>query len=184
MTSQFMFRATFALLALSTSGQAMAASRDKCLERAEAQALIAFVLPDIISGVTSQCRAHLSPSDYLIRASGSLDSRYRSAGDTNWPVARKAFSKMIDEKMLALVSDDILKGLLTAGLTTAMQGDIKADDCPMISQIAEALDPLPAANISLLVGIILDRESRKPKTDGKASKFDLCRAAPAARATN
>lgn len=184
MTSRFLFRTTLALLAFSTSSQAMAATRGNCLELAEAQALVAYVLPDIITGVTAQCRTHLTPSDYLIRASSDLTARYRSLGDANWPMARKAFSKMVDEKTLSLVSDDILKGLLTAGLTSAMQGDIKPDDCPMISQIAEALDPLPPANLSKLVGIILDREGRKPKGEGKASKFDLCAAPSSTRATN
>jgi hypothetical protein len=174
--------AVLALTIAALPGSAIAETAKPCMTPAEVQNLITFAMPDIISGLATQCRQHIPASAFLSKSGGDLVARYRVTGDEAWPLAKKAMFKMIgDDKMAAAMPDEVTKGLLTAGISAGISKDIKSEDCGAISGVAEALAPLPPQNMATLIGVVLQMSSKKSGGKSKDSPFNIC---PAPVATN
>ncbi len=176
---------TVAILALSAFGlpaTAVAQTEMKCITAAEAQNLISFALPDILSGVINQCKPQLASSAFMITSGPSLLARYQASADVAWPNAKIAMMKMIgDDALLSSVPDQVIKGLLAAGIASGVGKDIKPKDCGTIDRVAEALAPLPPQNASNLIGVFLEMQNNKPKTGSKAPALNICPALTAAK---
>jgi hypothetical protein len=174
----------FAILALSAAAlpcAGIAQAAKPCMTRDEAQNLMAFAMPDLISGIAAQCKPHLSDDAFLTKSGSDLVARYRTNGNAAWPKAKKAMFKMIgDDSMAAALPDDVTKGLLTAGITAAMSKDFKSEDCNSISDIVETLAPLPPQNMASLISLILEMTSKKSSA-GNEPALNVCPAIVAAK---
>lgn len=182
MKSKPMTVSILALTAFSLPATAVAQTEMKCITATEAQNLISFALPDILSGVINQCKPQLAPSAFMMTSGPSLVARYQEKADVAWPNAKIAMMKMIgDDALLSSVPDQVIKGLLTAGIASSVGKDIKPKDCVTIDRVAEALAPLPPQNASNLIGVFLEMQSNKPKTGSKAPVLNICSAITAAK---
>ncbi len=158
---------------------ATAQTASQCLTAKEAHGLISFALPDIITSVSNKCAPTLGPDGYLSRSGKNLASRYRPSAATSWPTAKLAMRKFMDAdtSFLDNLPDDALKGFLAAGISTAVVKDIKPAKCGDIDRIARVLAPLPAENMSQLVGIVLELSARPPAQAAVAktkAPFSIC----------
>jgi hypothetical protein len=173
MKKAFVVPAALAALALPT--QSIAQKASECLSPAEAQSLLVVALPDIVSAVTDKCKAVVGPKAYLARSGADLVARYRASGSESWPAARKAISKMVgaEAKLLEALPDEAMRGFFSAGVTTAVAGDIKPETCGDIDRGISALAPLPPENIASLIGLILEMDSRRKSKDGAKAKGPL-----------
>ncbi len=171
--------ASLAYLSMPTA--AIAQSGGKCMTPAEAQNLIAFAMPDIITGVTEQCKPHWPAKSFLVSPEGAnLIMRYKTASTTAWPSAKSAMQKVMgDNPLMTAMNDDVLKTLLAAGISAGISGDIKPQDCATYDRVAAAIAPLPPENMATLIGVILESESKKSNASGKKSKLDICPAVAA-----
>lgn len=160
---------------------AIAQSAKQCLTPKEAQGLITFALPDVITGVANKCSPSLPPKSYLSTNGADLAARYRAATAPNWPVAKQAMRKFIelDSDMMAALPDDALKGFFGAGVSTAIVKEIKLEQCGDIDRLMQVVAPLPPENMSALVGILLEISTR-PKAQALQNKskmpFNICAA--------
>jgi hypothetical protein len=166
--------AALALAAIPSMAQAQAGAA--CLSRAEANALFANTLPDVMEGVRNKCASALPPSAFLTTQGPSLVARYRASASGDWALARSGFVKMMgakgqtEAKMMAAMPDQALQGLLGAAFSVVVAEDIKLKDCPQIDRFVAALSPLPAANVAEIVtGLIVLGGA------GNDDKFQLCR---------
>lgn len=166
--------AALVLAGMPAIAQAQAAST--CVTRAEANALFASTLPDIVDGVRNKCEASLPASAFLRTEGHALVARYRSAGSADWSAARSGFVKIVgsggqaEAKMIAAMPDAVLKGFLGTAFASVVTDDIKLKDCAQIDRFVSALSPLPASNIGEIVtGLIALSGSDKKEP------FQLCK---------
>lgn len=160
-------------------GVAVAQSAKQCLTPKEAQGLVTFALPEVITAVANKCTPTLGPDGYLTKSAPDLSARYRAAAAPNWPVAKMALRKFIDTDadFMNNLPDEALKGFFGAGVSTAIVKDIKTEQCGDIDRVMKILAPLPPENMSQLVGILLEIGAR-PKAQAAAQKakapFSIC----------
>jgi hypothetical protein len=167
------------VLSVALPTMATAQTAKQCLTPKEAQGLVSFALPDVITSISTKCAPSLGPDSYLSRSGTDLAGRYRVVADTSWPSAKLAVRKFMDADATFLNSlpDDVLKGILTAGISTAIVKDVKTTQCGNINRIVQVLAPLPAENMSQLVGIVLELSSRPPAQAAVAktkAPFSIC----------
>jgi hypothetical protein len=176
-----MLRPVAALMMLALPATAASAQAKPCFSTAEATSLVTALLPDGLAVAVEKCRAVLPAQAYLVRSGDALVSRYRAQAAPAFKGARPVFAKMMgkDAALLDSLDDETVRKLMGAGVAQAIGKDIKPATCPDIDRIAEALDPLPPRNMSLLVGAILDIVSREDKSMQKGA-LPIC--APAALA--
>ncbi|NYT40094.1 hypothetical protein HZY97_04955 [Sphingomonas sp. R-74633] len=169
-----MMRATTAALALlATTGQALAAAKDPpCLTRQEASSLILTILPGALKQVTTACSKTLPASAYLVRSGAAMVARYDAPAKAARPEAVAALNKAlagdvkIDDSMFDLFSGTILSEMKVEKLS--------ATQCANVSEMAEALEPLPPVNLAeLFVAVFkLGLEAKA----GEAPPFRICEA--------
>lgn len=165
-----------ALALASTPSLAQAQAGAACLSHAEANALFANTLPDVMNGIRGKCAAALPPGAFLTTQGSALVARYRASASGDWALARAGFVKMMgakgqtESKMMAAMPDQALQALLGTAFSVVVAEDIKVKDCPQIDRFVAALSPLPAANVAEIVtGLILLGGA------GKNDSFQLCR---------
>ncbi len=166
---------TAAALLLPATAIAQEAAKP-CLEPAEAQALLTFMLPGAFDALTDQCRSAL-PADSVLTMSGkALAARYRPEGEAAWPVAKQAFGKMSDTAMLKILDDATLKKLVSAGIAGGLTKQVKAKDCGTVDRFVAALEPLPAKNVAMLLGALIEVGARGDSQGSGSSPFNICKA--------
>lgn len=149
------FAALLSLAASPTIAQAQATSA--CLTRAEANALFANTMPDLVEGMTKKCQALLPKSAFLPTQGAALVARYKAAPTADWALAKSGFVKMMGQeddaasKMMAALPDEAVRALLGTAFGVAIAEKVKAKDCPMIDRFIGALSPLPPSNIATIV---------------------------------
>jgi hypothetical protein len=155
-----------------------AIAAESCVTAAEAQSIMTAVIPDVLDGVMKQCAPSLTSTGFFKKSGPGMVSRYRVSGDKAWPEARKAFFKMSgnDKSMATLnaLPDDMVKGLISIGIASAMADDIKPTDCPKVERVVEALAPLPPENTATLIGVFMEMGASR-SADSKSPKgFKIC----------
>lgn len=165
----FMLRAPIALLtSMSLASTAIAEKPKNCVTEAEAAAVFAAMMPDMIDGLRDQCQAHLPGDSYLVRNADTLISRYKIQADQRWPAAKLAFGKIAgEEEMTQKMPDQFLRPLIGTMVGAELFKDVKPADCTGASKIVESLAPLPPENVSMLIGAVLamveeDKDSNMP----------------------
>lgn len=165
-----------ALLALAPS-LAMAAE-PVCLTRQEATALIAYGLPEAISGTAKRCAPVLPADSFLRRRGTELAARYAGQKDKHWPQARPAFLKALNagggdtggltrnlpEETQRQLADVFVEGLVSQR--------IAPKSCGKLDLAIDLLSPLPPENTAGLIALSIEVASR---TEAKAGGVRLCR---------
>jgi hypothetical protein len=163
--------AGLALLGLSSAASAQG---QICLTQQETAALVGYALPDLLSGLREKCKATLPPAAFLRTRAAEVETRYRTEADALWPQAKAAFIKMMgDDDMVRKMPDAAVRPFLTAAFATAVVDGFKPGDCAMADGIAEALAPLPAANLARVMGLIIAADGKSSDAAGK-SGFNIC----------
>lgn len=167
------------VVALPTVAVAQAAAKP-CITPAEAQALVAFLLPDALSSISDQCRPALPADAVLTRSGKLLAQRYRPDSDAAWPLAKQAFGRMSDAAIVKLLDDATLKKLVAAGIGAELAKKFKTNDCGTVDRFVTALEPLPPKNMALLLGALIEVGARASSQSGKDAPFNICPAPAAA----
>jgi len=156
-----------AITALSLGSSALAADAENCVTEAEAAAIFAAVMPDMIDGLRDKCAANLPAEAYLLRNADALVARYKLLSDQRWPAAKLAFAKISGEPDMAQkMPDQFLRPLIGSMVGSELFKDIKPKDCAGASKIVEGLAPLPAENVSMLIGAVLGMVEQDDSKDG------------------
>jgi hypothetical protein len=154
---------------------AIAAEAEKpCMAPAEAQALLTWMLPGAFEALSDQCRTSLPADAVLSRSGKALAERYRPESDAAWPMAKAAFGKMSDASILKLLDDATLKKLVSAGISSELPKQVKPKDCGTVDRFVAALEPLPAKNVAMLLGALIEVGSRGDVQGGRTSPFKIC----------
>lgn len=181
MPRSFMAAITTLTVTAMLPATAVGQSAKQCLTPKEAQTLISFALPDVITGVANKCAPSLPSKSFLATKSADLAARYRASAAPSWPLAKQAMRKVVDldDDMMAALPDDALKGFFGAGVSTMIVKNVEPAQCSDIDRLLQIVAPLPPENMSALVGILLEFSAR-PKAQALQNKskmpFNICAA--------
>jgi len=147
------------------------AAEPACLEKAQPTAVQMTMAPPFIEGASERCSSFLPAGAFLRTGGAALAARLTweasippgqlMAASTR--IAGKAPAKLSDATM-ALVFHDVVKSELVRQL--------KASDRAIFDEMAEAIAPLPAANVAQVIGAII---ALAPDTGDKTG-LRICRA--------
>lgn len=162
--------------AAAAAPSALALKGTSCLTRPEAEAVIAFAMPTLITGIADKCRPALASGGYLPGNATSLAARYRPLSNSAWPTARTAFQKISGEQIPAFLDDNTLRTLFEAGLSGALTDQVSDNDCKTVDHVLEAVAPLPPENMSRLVVLLIEASASRPQNAQQNRTFRLCTA--------
>lgn len=149
-----------------------------CLTRQEATALIAYGLPEAISGTTKRCTPVLPADSFLRRRGADLAARYAGQKDKYWPQARPAFLKALNagggetgaltrdlpEETQRQLADIFVEGLVSQR--------IAPKSCGKLDLAIDLLSPLPPENTAGLIALSMELAS---KAEAGTNRLRLCR---------
>lgn len=159
-----------AALALASLPGAASAAGGQCLTRPEAQALVSFVLPDVVGAVAGRCTPLSGPGSYFARTPG-LGARFVPLAQQSGTLARAAMAKSLGlPPAVTSMKDDDLRGLI-GGMVSAQMTSMTGKQCGQIDEIMATLDPLPPANVSRMIVLLLDYIG----PDKKGGMFSICK---------
>jgi hypothetical protein len=171
---------TLAALLIACVPAAQAQAAPPCMTPAEAQALIVSFMPDIIKGLRDVCKASLPADAFLTRSGEALAERYEPEARTAWTSGRAAAVKISGgEDVFKRLDDETARKAFGAGIANEIAKDMKTKDCAMVDGVARALEPLPPANMSMLIGSIMEAVAADPKM--RRGKLPICAPVPVRR---
>ncbi len=169
-----LFKTIVALFtAVSVSASAAAAAKKDCVTEAEGAAIMAALMPDLITGLGDKCAAHLPSNAYLVQNGKALAERYKALADQRWPTAKLAFGRMAGSPEMAdKLPDEFFRPMLGSLVGTELVKDISPSDCGGANRVLENLAPLPPENVANLIGAILVLAEKEGRSKGLA----ICKA--------
>lgn len=153
------------------------AAEPVCLSRREATALVAYALPQAISGTAKRCTPVLPPSAFLRQQGGALVARYAGQKDKYWPQAKPAFLKTLGTdggdaaSAIRNMPDDTLRQLADVFVEGMVAQKIALKSCDKLDVAIDLLSPLPPENTAGLIALTMEVAS---KAEPQMGKIALC----------
>ncbi len=152
-----------------------AAAEPVCLTRTEATSLVAYALPQAISGTAKRCAPVLPANAYLRRHGGDLAARYATQKAKYWPNAKPAFMKALGPDAAGTVGnlpDDTTQQLANTFVEGFVSQQIALKSCDKLDIAIDLLSPLPPENTAGLIALTMEVAST---AEPKVGKIALCR---------
>lgn len=122
-----------------------------------------YAMPHVVSGIRTSCAPSLAPDGYLMANGDELVAKFADGSEAAWPGAKALLLEMASDdgenegaQFIAQLPDESLKPFVDGILTTMVVNEIDEGQCADIERGLELLDPLPAENVSGLIGFILE----------------------------
>jgi len=153
------------------------AAEPACLTKREATSLIAYALPQAITGTAKRCAAALPADAFLRRHGNELASRYGAQKDRYWPQAKPAFLKTLGSQggdtavLTRSLPDDSLRQLADVFVEGFVSQRIALKSCDKLDLAIDLLSPLPPENMAGLIALTMDVAGA---ADPKLGKVTLC----------
>ena len=133
---------------------AVPAAAQNCISRAESQAVVAHLLPDLIESVEDRCVPLLGRGTFLELEGERLADSARPLSSRAWPAARQALerqsgSRLPDEGFIL----DIGRRAITDGIADGMDGEA----CRVTDELLAQLSPLPPENLANVFALFLEQ---------------------------
>ncbi len=169
-----------ALISLPALAQAQAAP--SCVTRGEAQSLMQFVLPDVITGMRDKCAKTLGGGAYLPKSGAVLAQRYKPGATQAWPKAKPIALRLAGDmaKLLSAMPDDAMKTLASNLVGSAVAKELPPENCGSIDRVMEAVAPLPSENMAKLMVTLMEMQTQGAKAvpGQKPSALKICSIEP------
>lgn len=160
-----------AALAIPASAVAQEA---RCVSRAESRAVVANLMPALLTSAARHCGPQLGARSYLAANAPRLAQRLAAHGEASWPVAQRAIETIGGNP---LPDNPALLELGRQALATGITGKMDANACIAVDALAEQLAPLPAENFAnvfalfLEMGVNADKKAAIKVCPAPAQKF-------------
>ena len=156
------FRSLIALLAMVAVPVQAATPDATCLSEAEVRALAAFAMPSALDGLIKNCSTHVGDSSFMVRSGSSLVAGYAANKNAAWPLARKAFFRLVGDKdkdsaeMVAKLPDSALQPFVEGMIGGMVGAKLKPEQCRLADKMMRLLAPLPPENMVELLGTVVE----------------------------
>lgn len=154
------------------------AAQPVCLSRTEATSLIAYALPQAITGTANRCASVLPAGSFLRNQGNALATRYAVHKDKYWPSAKPAFLKTLGAQggetagAMMNLPDQTMRQLADVFVEGFVSQQIALKSCEKLDLAIDLLSPLPPENTAGLIALTMDVASAAEPTVGKIS---LCK---------
>jgi hypothetical protein len=138
-------------LASATTTPVVPPDTTACLERKEAVAVFQAMLPAFIEGAASRCSSVLPPEAFLRAGAVPFAERLRRENKFEPGILSAALSKAAGTEMPAGISDTTVLMLTNDVAKTMLVQELRDENCQGINEMIEAVSPLPARNITMLL---------------------------------
>ena len=152
MVSKTCAAAVTALLGCALPSTAIAQERS-CISRAESQAVVAHLMPNLVDSVSKRCDALLADQMFTARDAARLSERLAPLAQRSWPAARSALERQSGSPLPA--SEAILKFGRIA-IADGVADGMDSDTCRIVDQLLVELAPLPAGNFANVFALFLE----------------------------
>ncbi len=161
------------LIAMVPSASAAQTSRT-CVTPIEAQNIVMFALPDVMTNTIERCRPHVAANAYLLKSGSSLAASYRVAADSAWPKAKPAMLRALNQPMMSRMPDSMSKPFFGGAIGALASDRVQPTDCDTINRAVEALAPLPPQNMAALIGLVIEKQGPKATATTKKAPIEIC----------
>ncbi|MGB7409194.1 MAG: hypothetical protein WA908_11875 [Pontixanthobacter sp.] len=158
--------------AASLPASAIAADQ-KCVSRAESQAVVAHLMPSLLNSLERNCSGKIGDDTYLSRNAANLARNASATSRNAWPVTKAVFERQGGEE---LPDNDMLLEFGRSAIAEGITGGLKAKECSTVNALIEQLAPLPPKNFANVFALFLE----VGMNESKDSPIKVC-AAPATR---
>lgn len=125
----------------------------KCVSRAESQAVVAHLMPDLLTALEKNCSRMIGKETYLSRNVQSLTRNSQANSRTAWPVTKAVFERQGGEK---LPDNEALLDFARVAIAEGVTGGLKAEECSTANILIEQLAPLPPKNFANVFALFLE----------------------------
>ena len=152
MTRTFRHGLAAALLA-AASVPTSASAQDRCISRAENQALVAHLLPDLLESVEKRCTPVLGRGTFLERGAKELAGKAEPMSRRAWPAAREALERQSGSR---LPKNDYILNIGRRAITDGIANGMDAQACRTTDELLAQLAPLPPENLANVFALFLE----------------------------
>ena len=145
--------APIALAAAAALPATAVAQQADCVSRAEARAVTANLMPDLLQSAGERCGRVLGGSSFLAQNDDRLAAKLQPTADASWATARGALERLGGNPLPdneALV--DMGRKLLANGITK----DLDREACGFVNDLTRELAPLPPRNFVNIFSLFLE----------------------------
>lgn len=128
------------------------AQEQRCIAREDSQAVVANLLPSLLSSAATKCGPQIQGS-YLASNAGALSQRLTPLAKQNWPQARTTLEYVMNTSFPD--NAEILqfgRQALADGITK----DLDRNACEAVDRLTEQLAPLPPENFANVFALFLE----------------------------
>ena len=148
-----MMRTIFAGFAALALPAAAVGQEAKCVSRAESRAVVANLMPALLTSAAQRCGPQLGARSYLAANAPRLAQRMTAHGNASWPVAQRAIEIIGGN---ALPDNPALIEFGRQALATGIAAKMDAQACTAIDALAEQIAPLPPENFANVLALFLE----------------------------
>lgn len=144
-----------ALAALACAGlPAAAVAQDKrCISRAESQAVVAHLMPNLLASVSKRCAPLVSGSSFFRTGSTQLASRLTPLSQQSWPEAKRALERQSGNP---LPDNETILNFGRQAIADGVANGMDANACQFTDQLLTQLAPLPPQNLTAVFSLFLE----------------------------
>lgn len=149
------FRTSMAVAAVACASlpASAIAQEQRCVSRAESQAVVAHLMPSLLTSVGNRCTSKLGSRSFLATQAGPLADRMTPLSHRSWPAAKAALERQGGNTL----PDNV--AILDFGRTAIADGianGMDRDACEVVDQMLEQLAPLPPENLANVFSLFLE----------------------------
>ena len=139
-----------------------ALAQSRCIPRAEAARMAVALTPALIDAAARSCASRLPAGAFLGGGSRALSTRLATETASVRPAAVAMVLEMTGQRARTGLSPDLMINTFASGLTASLD----AAQCRGVSEMLEALSPLPTDNVAKAVGAALGVAMANAGEDG------------------
>lgn len=140
-----------------------------CVSREESRAIVAHLLPTVITSTAQRCGPVLGRSAYLPTNAARLAARLTPLSSQSWPAAKAALERSSGTR---LPENDTILQFGRLAIAEGITQKLDAKSCSGLNQLAEQLAPLPPSNFANVFALFLEFGAQ----DDRQSPIRVCSA--------
>lgn len=140
------------MLAFALPGSVIAQER-ACISRAESQAVVAHLMPNLVTSVNKRCRALLADQTFSAREAARLSERLSPLAQRSWPAARSALERQGGNP---LPNNEAILNFGRVAIADGVANGMDENACGVVDQLLVELAPLPAENFANVFALFLE----------------------------
>lgn len=153
MTPAQLLSAILTALACASLPAAAIAQDKRCISRAESQAMVAHLMPSLVTSVQKRCAPQIGSGSYLAAQGSVLAGRMTPLSRATWPEAKRALER---QSGTPLPDNEALLNFGRQAIAEGVANRMDSKTCRVVDNLMEQLAPLPPRNLANVFALFLE----------------------------